>query len=63
MLTSIGPLVDILMNAQFDYRADSGLSQLNFSRSTFAAQVKTQDLHFRSHANYFLLPWKIPEKT
>ncbi len=25
-------------------------------------QVKMQYLHFRSHANYFLLPWKIPEE-
>ena len=24
-------------------------------------QVKTQFLHFRSHAEYFLLPWKFPE--
>ncbi len=24
-------------------------------------QVKTQYLHFRFHANYFPLPWKIPE--
>ena len=25
-------------------------------------QVKMQYLHFRFHANYFLLPWKIPEE-
>ncbi len=25
-------------------------------------KVKTQYVHFRSHAGYFLLPWKIPEK-
>ncbi len=24
-------------------------------------KVKMQYLHFRSHAEYFLLPWKIPE--
>ncbi len=24
-------------------------------------KVKTQYLHFRSHAEYFLLSWKIPE--
>ena len=25
-------------------------------------QVKTQYLHFRLHAKYFLVPWKIPEE-
>ncbi len=30
--------------------------------SDLPPQVKTQYLHFRSHANYFLLTWKIPEE-
>ena len=29
---------------------------------TLPHQVKTQYLHFRFHANYFILPWKIPEE-
>ena len=32
------------------------------SRVYLPYQVKTQYLHFRFHANYFLLPWKIPEE-
>ena len=30
--------------------------------SNSAHQVKMQYLHFRFHANYFLLPWKIAEE-
>ncbi len=34
----------------------------NFLPWELPHQVKTQYLHFRFHANYFLLPWKIPSE-
>ena len=39
-----------------------GQLELHNNNSSLPLQVKTQYLHFRFHANWFLLPWKISEK-
>ncbi len=40
----------------------TGEDEIKSKRPSLPPQVKTQYLYFRSHTEYFLLPWKIPEK-